>query len=132
MGKSNNGESAQLRIDDPHLFKSREELVSRVARWRDLYPWLKGWRLTEASHAWDNSVLLFYSIAKSNVDEFSEQRLVAGDNGFAANLRAEKFVPFETIPLAGGISKNAPYSNPTAEWGDSIGAFFAVLWRVFT
>src|SRR6266850_3483285 len=101
-------EKAQLRIDDPHLFKSREELVSCVKRWRDLYPWLNSWCFTEASHAWDHSVLLFYNVDKSNVDEFSERRLVASSNGFTAGLRDERmFVPFESIAprLAGGIVK---------------------------
>jgi hypothetical protein len=104
------GESAQLRIDDPYLFKSREDLQLCVKRWRDLYPWLNSWCLTEASHARDNSVLLFYNIDKSVLDEFSAERLVESSNGFIAVMQGRRFVPFESIvpPLAGGISKTHP------------------------
>lgn len=103
-------ESAQLRIDDPHLFKCREDLETSVKRWRNLYPWLDRWCLTEASHAWDKSVLIFYNVEKPD-DEFSGERLKANGSGFAAAVGGErKFVPFEAIvpPLAGGILRTHP------------------------
>jgi hypothetical protein len=104
--------SVQLRIDDPHLFRDKADLQSRVQVLRERYPWLDGWYLTEATHAWGNSILMFSNHEKSVLGEFSDQRLVAANNGFAApeDIHSQQFIPFETIvpALAGGLTVTHP------------------------
>jgi hypothetical protein len=99
-----------LRIDDPHLFRDKADLQSRIQIWRERYPWLDDWCLTEATHAWGNSILIFYNLEKPALGEFSDQRLIMANNGFAAPQVVQQFVPFETIvpPLARGLTITHP------------------------
>jgi len=101
----------QLRIDDPRLFKSKEELKSIVAKWRQKFPFLNAWCFCEGSHAWDNTVLLFYNIEKPAQGEFTDHFLIAADNGFSAPERSQNhIIPFSSIlpALAGGITRDHP------------------------
>lgn len=102
--------SVQLRIDDPHLFRDKADLRLRVQVWRERYPWLNDWCFTEAMHAWGNSILHFYNLEKPAIGEFSDERLVAANNGFAAPQDVQRFIPFETIvpPLTGGLTTTHP------------------------
>src|SRR3982074_282046 len=86
-----------LRIDDPHLFQSRDDLQSRVKTWRERYPWLDNWCFTEATHAWGNSILMFTNVEKPAFGEFSEQSLVAANNGFGTPIENHEFIPFQRI-----------------------------------
>ena len=102
--------SVQLRIDDPHLFRDKEDLQTRVRLWRERYPWLDDWCFTEATHAWGNSILLFYNQEKPALGEFSDRRLVAAANGFASPQSHQPFIRFESIvpALAGGLTVTHP------------------------
>jgi YaaC-like Protein len=104
--------SVQLRIDDPYLFRDKADLQSRVQVLRTRYPWLDGWCLSEATHAWGNSILVFSNLEKSALSEFSDQRLVMANNGFAApeDIHGQQFIPFGTIvpALAGGLIVTHP------------------------
>ena len=103
-------DSVQLRIDDPYLFQDRDDLRLRIGGWRERYPWLNNWCFTEATHAWDNSILFFCNVAKPALNEFSDLRLVVANNGFGSSNEGQQFIPFETIvpPLAGGVTKTHP------------------------
>jgi hypothetical protein len=46
-----NYSSVQLRIDDPHLFRDKADLQSRIQIWRERYPWLDDWCLRQSDHA---------------------------------------------------------------------------------
>jgi hypothetical protein len=97
----------QLRIDDPHLFRGRDDLQLRVEAWRERYPWLDNWCLTEATHAWGNSILTFINVAKPALGEFSEQILAEANNNFSTPIDSHEFIAFEKIvpALAGGLTK---------------------------
>jgi YaaC-like Protein len=105
---SNN--SVQLRIDDTHLFTSKDDLRLRVGKWRRDFPWLDDWCFAEAAHAWDNTVLLFYNREKPALGEFSEQILRETNEGFAAQNPGGGFIPFASIlpALAGGLTNDHP------------------------
>ncbi len=101
-----NEQNFQIRIDDPQLFEDRESLKQLVNRWRERFPFLKGWRLESAQHAWGNSVIYFRNTRTSNVDEFSEIYLKPQNGAFqAADPSAdstERFPPEEGLrPQAG-------------------------------
>jgi hypothetical protein len=103
-------ERVELRIDDPHLFRDKDDLQSRVEKWRRDFPWLNDWCFTEAAHAWDNSVLLFYNGQKPLLGEFSDQTLRPTNTGFAGQKPSEGFIPFASIvpALAGGLTNDHP------------------------
>jgi hypothetical protein len=105
--------SVQLRIDDPYLFQDKVDLQSRIRVWRERYPWLDSWCLTEATHGWGNSILIFYNLEKPALGEFSDQRLIVANNGFASpeDIQSfQSFIPFDAIvpPLAGGLTTTHP------------------------
>ncbi|MHC2245835.1 YaaC family protein [Bradyrhizobium elkanii] len=104
------GDRVELRIDDPHLFADRDDLQSRVEKWRLDFPWLNDWCFTEGVHAWDNSVLLFFNKLKPSAGEFSDQVLKPTDIGFASEKTNESFIPFAAIlpALAGGLTNDHP------------------------
>ena len=101
--------SVQLRVDDPNLFGSKDELKSIVEKWRRRFPFLSEWCLCEAGLAWDHSVLLFYNREKPEQGEF--EALVADANGFSTTaIKWINILPFTSIlpPLAGGITRTHP------------------------
>jgi hypothetical protein len=104
------GNSVELRIDDPHLFTSREDLKSRVAKWREDFPWLNDWCFAEGAHAWDNSVLLFFNRAKPPLGEFSDDTLQPTNAGYVGHNQSGDFIPFASIvpALAGGLTNDHP------------------------
>jgi hypothetical protein len=98
----------EIRVDDPELFRDRESLKRIVDRWRLKFPFLATWRLTEAAHAWGNSVIIFNNRHNSGIDEFSESYLDDLDGRFQALAQADdgcsQFSPEEGLsPMAGGF-----------------------------
>jgi hypothetical protein len=99
-----------LRIDDPILFKDKDDLRQMVAKWRAKFPWLNDWCFAEASHAWDNTVLIFKNKQKPMSGELSDDVLRANGDGFFARTENQMGIEFITIlpPLAGGITRDHP------------------------
>ena len=99
-----------LRIDDRELFTDKESAIRLVRRWRRDYPFLHKWFFTEASLAWNHSVLVFQNIDKGVDDDLALDSLIAGNGGFTASRTLaspqRKFLPvFEILPaMAGGIT----------------------------
>lgn len=107
-----------LRIDDPLLFSSKEELVETVGRLRSEYSFLENWCLSRADIGWGNSMFVFENIDKSQIDEFSADFFSdrAGRFSFDLRNRAEKSfrerrIDFVDIlpPIAGGLTKTMSY-----------------------
>lgn len=104
-----------LRIDDPELFTDRASLKANVEKWREAYPFLCDWRIERATLAWGNSIIEFCNVEKTNTDEFSEDSLTEGDNGFEIipDLRISspvKRIDFLELlaPLSGGYGNSNP------------------------
>jgi len=98
-----------LRIDDPFLFTDRASLIAFIKRLRAEYPFLEGWRFTEALHSWGNSIINFDNAGGRRDDDLSEENLIqANNNGFAASRALmggdRTVVPAADIlmPLSGG------------------------------
>jgi hypothetical protein len=99
----------QLRIDDTHLFRNKDELKSIVEKWRRKFPFLNGWCFCEGALAWDHTVLLFYNTQKQDQGEF--EILTPDGSGFSTSPREWTYIlPFSSIlsPLAGGITRTHP------------------------
>lgn len=73
----------ELRIDDHELFHDRAGLKGLVRKWRDRFPVLERWRVVEAIHAWDNSVIMFGNVAVPPA-ELDEECLSQRGSTFAA------------------------------------------------
>jgi hypothetical protein len=106
---SGNGQ-CDLRIDDPELFSDRESLVMLVRKWRTDYSFLNEWSFSEATHAWNKSVLIFQNFNKESHDDLALDSLIQGNDGFVTSrvmlgsqrkwISALEILP----PLAGGIT----------------------------
>jgi hypothetical protein len=103
-------EEVELRIDLPQRFSCRDELRTIVEALRQRYQFLNDWCLCAGTHAWGQTMLLFYNIEKPEAGEFSEQALLEGPNGFSAVNRNRNSIAFYKIlpPLAGGLTNDHP------------------------
>ncbi len=90
-----------IRIDDPELFTDRDSLRGIVTRWRGRFPFLKDWTLTNASHGWGNSIIIFRNTRNTDIDDFSEQHLTFEDETFFVrpeqDVTVERFSPEEAL-----------------------------------
>ena len=111
-----NGGRSEIRIDDPQIFKNREDLVEIVNRWRERFPFLRQWRVYSASHCWGNSIIELDNV-KPSENEFSDDFLVEGDGTFSCKGSEAIRVDFKTIldPLAGGYSHPIRAISPIKE-----------------
>jgi hypothetical protein len=102
-----------IRIDDRELFTDRQSIRNIVVQWRNRFPFLNSWRFTSAQHAWGNSVIMFADTANVAFDEFAEETLVLGPNGYSATVNPAGVagrppLPLDRLsPLAGGYSTSA-------------------------
>lgn len=99
----------RIRIDLPEQFSDRESLKMLVTRFRARFPFLKMWRLHSAELAWGNSLILFRNTRNSDMDEFSDARLVPQAGGFlGVDLQGDDISPFTLEegfhPMAGSFS----------------------------
>ena len=102
----------ELRFDEKDLFTDRASLQLLVERLRARVPFLSRWRLQQADHGWDKSVLMFTNFAPP-ADEFAEALLLQREDRFLlssnALANASHFDPVASLPpLAGGFAA-APY-----------------------
>lgn len=99
-----------LRIDDPILFKDKDELRATIAKWRGRFPWLDKWCFADATRAWDHTVLIFRNREKPQLGELSDAVLIQNNTGFSARTEDQNSVDFIKIlpALAGGITNDHP------------------------
>ena len=103
--RAEDNDRCEIRIDDPQIFKNREELIEIVNRWRHRFPFLKQWQIHSATHCWGNSIIEFENIIPQE-NEFSPELFTAENFSFSRPSRDGARVDFKSIlaPLAGGYS----------------------------
>jgi len=110
------GGQCTLRIDDPDLYSTREELVATILRWRAAYPFLTRWRFLEATHAWGNAILVFDNEEGAPGDDLSADYIVHnGTNEYSRRVErggTSHYIRVEDIlpPLSGGIVDAPQYA----------------------
>lgn len=95
----------QIRIVDLDLFDSRDSLRKIVGRWRERFPYLKRWRVDEASRSWGKSVITLANIQFGDVDDLSETMLREGEGGRFAAIPAapeNRLEPKDILEGVGG------------------------------
>jgi hypothetical protein len=97
------GQRCELRIDDHELFKDVDHLKNIVEKWRSRFPFLKQWRLHEASHAWGYSVIIFENFPPSELHEFISNGSAGSESYRPPKPTAVEFDFLRSMPpLAGG------------------------------
>jgi hypothetical protein len=97
----------QLQLRVPTTFTDRDDLCRLVQAWRAKFPFLDGWCFTQATRAWDESVLTFNNWEKPADGDFSPEYLIQSGDDFGPRRNSPpKLRPFETLlpALAGGIT----------------------------
>lgn len=98
----------EIQFSDPQKFDSRSSLQSIVERWRERFPYLRRWRVSEAQVSWGES---FISLMNSPCDvnlEFSEAELSGPvDSRFvlAKDLPNVRVGPESLIGVGGGYTE---------------------------
>jgi YaaC-like protein len=97
-----------LRIWDDVLFIDIDNLISIIDKWRSRFPFLNQWCFSEATHAWNKTLIAFTNTEKPAVGEFASELLIKLPNTISLSLdnRSGRFIPFTSIvpALAGGIT----------------------------
>jgi hypothetical protein len=105
----------ELQINTPEMFNDLQtlEIITRI--YREIFPFLNNWCFAEGSRDFKGSTLIFSSVDKGGIHEFSEQLFIKPGSGFVRPIRnAPDYrhinVKEIMVPLSGGISNNTPYA----------------------
>lgn len=107
----------EIRVDLPESFEGRNGLISHVAMIRQRAPFLRYWRVGQATHAWNNSIVRFYNRTGAlEPQEF--ETLVEDNDGKTFSLRDQDLMAspasdaLSTLPsLTGGYGGTVAYTK---------------------
>lgn len=109
------GDTYEIRVDLPESFSGRPGLAAHVKKIRERAPFLSAWRVGEASHAWDKSIVLFHNYAGAQSPAEIDQLVESDDEtayqiGNAVQGALEHFDALKSLPpLAGGYDGHPSY-----------------------
>lgn len=105
-----------IRLVDPNTISDRPSLRAIMARWRNRFPYLSKWQVTEASNSWGESYITLANLICQNEDDLSDASLSQTGEGqfvirdLAPRDRKDSRQAPETIlaGVGGGYSNSAP------------------------
>lgn len=98
----------EIRIDDKQTYSTIDELKMLVARTRDRAPFLKRWRLVQATVAW-NSSIMFFSNLNVPADEFAA--LHQRPSGSGIDVELTENIRYDTAHHFNGLGALVPFAQ---------------------
>jgi len=100
-----------IQMQDRAAFNDRQSLKRIVDRFRDRFPVLKGWRLTQAQYTWGDTTVWFENLPVGNLDEFSEGYAICANGIFqhTPTDNAQRFRLKEGLDSAAGFVSGGTY-----------------------
>jgi hypothetical protein len=97
----------QIRLEDDATFTNLASLREIVGRLRDMFPFLREWRVNSAQYAWGDTSVWSENLPANASDEFSEENATCMDGQFKRLSRPQEEV--ERFALKEGLDCAAGY-----------------------